>query len=69
MDRRIDLTLNGDFSRWRQSVIVPNDFDEVVGNIYDSRNMTETDYEKLIQYENIFGRKRHFTERCEAVSI
>lgn len=61
MDRRIDLTLNRDFSQGSQ-IIVPNDFDEFVGNIYDSRNMSETEYEKLVQYENIFGRKRHFTD-------
>ena len=66
MDRRIDLTLNGDFSQWRQNVIVPNYFDELVEDVYNSRIMSETEYEKLVQYENIFGRKRHFTEAIDA---
>lgn len=63
MDRRIDLTAHNDFSFG--AVVTPlesDEFDILVNDMYDSVNMSLEDYEKLVKYEKIFGRKRHFTD-------
>lgn len=64
MDRRIDLTLHQDFSSRRQQIteITMDEFNGFVGDMYDQKNMTPEDYEKLVKYESFFGRKRHFTD-------
>lgn len=64
MDSKIDLTAHNDFSGGG-AVVTPlqvDEFDIVVNDMYDSINMSSDDYERLVKYENIFGRKRHFTD-------
>lgn len=65
MNRKIDLTLHNDFSGGGAVITPLDDFDIAVDNLYDTRNMSNDDYEKLIKYEKIFGRKRHFTDAME----
>ena len=63
MDRRIDLTAHNDFGF--STVVTPlesDEFDILVNDMYDSVNMSVEDYEKLVKYEKVFGRKRHFTD-------
>ena len=63
MDRRIDLTLNRDFGSVPQiTEITRDEFNGFVADMYDQKNMTSEDYEKLVKYESFFGRKRHFTD-------
>lgn len=63
MDRRIDLTLNRDFGSVPQiTEITTDEFNGFVADMYDQKNMSSEDYEKLVKYESFFGRKRHFTD-------
>ena len=66
MNRKIDLTLHNDFSGGGAVITPIDDFDIVVDkDIYDLRYMSTDDYERLLKYEKIFGRKRHFTDEME----
>ena len=59
---RIDLTENGDFSGGNGALMdTPI---EIPMDEYDL--MTNEEYEVLVRWEGIFGRRRHYTEKSKA---
>ena len=67
MDRRIDLTLNGDFTHWTQEteIIAQEDFSSFLDEMALRKNMSLEEYNKLTRIEGFFGRRRHYTEAME----
>jgi hypothetical protein len=61
---RIDLTEHRDFSGGNDIIIMMDTPIEIPMDEY--RLMTNEEYEKLIRWEGIFGRRRHYTETSEA---
>jgi len=61
---KVDLTENREFSRGDGNRIIPLDsnFDELIGVTYQRERMSSSEYDRLRAWENIFGRRRHFTE-------
>lgn len=61
----IDLTERGDFSSQRHTYIPVIDSSIRIDELIDSRSMSVDEYNVIAAYENIFGRKRHFTDAIE----
>lgn len=65
ISNRIDLTQNRDFGNRRFRLPMLFRIREFVDSIADQDDplVTEEEYEKLVWYEGIFGRRRHFSEK------
>lgn len=65
ISNRIDLTQNRDFGNRRFRLPMLFRIREFVDGIADQDDplVTEEEYEKLVWYEGIFGRRRHFSEK------
>lgn len=61
----IDLTEHSDFAASRNPSFHFIQIDSSVGELFSAVQMTGEEYEKLMAYENIFGRRRHYTDFME----
>lgn len=64
LSRKVDLTENREFSGGN-SININRDIAVDVDRLFINSAMSTEDYEKLVQYEKFFGRKRHFTDALE----
>lgn len=69
MTTKTDLTENRDFSGGNgRPRFIPLDSSIRIDELLDSDAMSTEEYEKILAYEKVFGRRRHFTSAIDVFS-